>query len=1015
MPTKRFLCYVCRGVCKCSSCQKAAALAARDSETKTRAALRAARSAQVAVFNTKATASVAAKCRAAAAALLAKNAPESPKKAEARRETPTDHISATVPIAGARALSNHSPSITKCESVARNPAGMARPPSEAIHQPTISAHEFSNGFLAGAGSGTRMGMGIEPCPARQGTASLGSESPRDHAGDDLLAGLMRGAMDDRRRSAAADTAIHKRPGKRPRSEGTGAGTLYAPSAQQPRGLAPAPPPGGSSPEALFTEEDASLFPWMTPEVASDATNGAPPPASAIHAVPAAPAVSTGAASGNPWGIASTSPPQAFAGGGVRAEGRTTGGAAGRTAGRGEGRAGDDNHVVGARAPLDNRPAAGAGGGAGGSSADYSNGALVGMAGLGPSFASSWHTDGASSRSSSPESGRRPALSVSVSMPPGSTIRPAQTSSAFAVGVAADRPQANGASTTNRAMNNTMHGTVPHASAPHGNLTRLNAPHPSGARVSAPLVSGAHVTAAQVIRQHTVNPAHVANVAQAVSPVVNSSHASETRPSQFPFSSAALAAAGASANVIAAARKAEAFRRQATDGVMAARKLTEDVLEAKAFSARNNKAAMWRVEQATKLKDKLIMANELITGYHSLRSKAEQEARMAATSETQAVARLRDAEERTARSPGAASPEANGISPWGSLPLSTAALAPTSRPGSSCSVTSVDATTGLRTSASAWSNGAVPVAGSASTPDRMRSPAPLLSNGGGDSWDNPSATDAASSTTGPIQVAMPWESGPGSWLSGDLSAPKRRPVSPVSTSAASLANGGARKYGASFQQDGLSVGVGVGVGAGASVGFNSRGSPAPTGVLTGMKAPPPSVKIALSPVVEMLRREAEGATAAARDKEATVVELAKRQKMAEAGRAELVKQTQVASDAASKASAAAMYYEKAARDKKSEEATALEKVARAEQVAKSAEWDLQVLMGAERVGRTGGFRGGAGGGDGVGVGVGGGGAIGGSNAVGMDRRMGGGDGFNWAQYQLPRNATTFEPTNGAGAQ
>lgn len=427
-----------------------------------------------------------------------------------------------------------------------------------------------------------------------------------------------------------------------------------------------------------------------------------------------------------------------------------------------------------------------------------------------------------------------------------------------------------------------------------------------------------------------------------------------------YSSATLLSTSASVVTVAAARKAEVLRKRAADAHEAAQKLREAVLDAKSFSDRNNKAAMWRVEAATKLKDKLVMANELINGYNRLRSNAEKEARAAAAEEATAVARLRDAEAEASGLHGPRAATATAAPAWKTNPTMSSAFS-----SASCSAAGV-------MSAAAAAATTTP-GGSNAMADGRASPGgvPAVVNGGGEASSNPTcSTDRVAMPQGafPLQPGSRW------WLSGEQSTQQRHSTLSAPTIAALIVANGVSGHpaGVSFQQQQQGAAIGC------------QASTSPTGLLTAMKMKSsPAMAGGVNPVVEARRRDAVTATAAARDKEATVVELAKRQKRAEAGRAELVRETQWASDAASKASAAAMHYEQVARSKRAEEKLAVEYAGRTEWEAQKAEWDVSVLADAERANA---FAGGAAGGGGSGGGDG-------------DRR--GGE-VNWSASTAPPN-------------
>lgn len=376
-----------------------------------------------------------------------------------------------------------------------------------------------------------------------------------------------------------------------------------------------------------------------------------------------------------------------------------------------------------------------------------------------------------------------------------------------------------------------------------------------------------------------------------------------------YSSAALASVGAPRSLIVLAEKAEALRRKARNALETAKHLSQAVVDAKAFSDQNNKAAMLRVDAATKLKDKLIMANELINGYHQIRRDAEREARHAVKEKLTSISRLREAEE--------------------------------------------DA--------------------------RAKNPAA-------------NADDALTNA---------W------WLSGESPALQL----PAVDGALALSNGGDGCLPESIARDGSS----------------SPFRP-PTGVLTNMKLSQGS-RVAIS-VIEALRLQVRSASATAREKEATLDELVKRQNKAEDGRTELVHATQRASEAASEASQSAMHYEQEMRCKQAEEQAAFGLASTIDKDARTAEWEVQMMVNNLGVGRAGGgfggngmamANGGGGGGHvfhGVGnaatggaassglfgcggaVNNGGDGISGGGGGSGGSHTGGQGGGFTWSQYQRP---------------
>lgn len=324
---------------------------------------------------------------------------------------------------------------------------------------------------------------------------------------------------------------------------------------------------------------------------------------------------------------------------------------------------------------------------------------------------------------------------------------------------------------------------------------------------------------------------------------------------------------------AAIMRAQNTRTRAIEAINKAGKAARDMVEAKSFSDRNNKAAMWRVEAATKLKDKLLMANELVSGYGGLRRNADEEARVAAAEETAAMAHLQEAENEVRRLTSGFAAMSNG---WvnGST-MSTSGGAVISANGTMACTTQK-------------ANGTSMLPG---TDNRIR----CLPN------NRPSSTN-------PSNVA--WES---SWW---------------------MVNQTSR-----------------GMSAGSTLSTNRPLAPATASMTAGL-APPPLPPPPPPPpgprelVADARRRAAIAATVLmtardkTKDKKSALAELVERLNRAEAGRAELVKQTQWASEAASKASAAAMHYEDVARTKKKEEQASREGANMAEWEARKAELDVR---------------------------------------------------------------------------
>ncbi|CAN0065201.1 unnamed protein product [Pylaiella littoralis] len=354
--------------------------------------------------------------------------------------------------------------------------------------------------------------------------------------------------------------------------------------------------------------------------------------------------------------------------------------------------------------------------------------------------------------------------------------------------------------------------------------------------------------------------------------------------------------------------------------------------------------MWRVDAATKLKDKLIMANELINGYSDMRKKAIIEVQAAMAKESIAVARFRNAQAQANALLEKAAATARAKSATDSPSWSN-------DNSSSTSSTSNGSSSGGATtcSASSGSGGYVSI-------ERSESPASALtnalaagsnigngnlgSNRGGGSEDLMSPNPASAELQG-----FSWtQGGPAGWgLSSDNVQQQQQQQQQQPSSGSTLPKGNEASE-AKHQQ------------LPASSPFPSTGG---EGMITSIERPAPARAAGIggagagsspssaaaaavvaeasrvSTIVQALRREAQEATTSFRAKESVVVELVNRQKRAEAGREELVLETKYASDSASKASQAAMHYEQVACQKRGEEAAALQRVNRAEWDAKAA--------------------------------------------------------------------------------
>lgn len=423
----------------------------------------------------------------------------------------------------------------------------------------------------------------------------------------------------------------------------------------------------------------------------------------------------------------------------------------------------------------------------------------------------------------------------------------------------------------------------------------------------------------------------------------------------------------SAEASAALRRAQAARARAAAAGANLRQATAAMVEAKAFSDRNNKAAMWRVEAATKLKDKLLMANELVSGYGGLKRNADVDYMVAAAEESAAVARARaaEAEAEHERRIG------NGVSSGGS--------------GAGAGTSGVS---------KGWNHGTAPSAfGSPSAPttEGGNVAMPAISDGapnslhgtGGDDTTNgrtPCSSGAASVAIGSgnesssgnanngVRVNS-WESDwwmrnnqtpppPASHLHPDSRVPPQRdhhnspsaalmshalPPTPATSAHLQTSN-------AARSQQGITTTP--------TPSRTSHNSPSPCDgrryndpVAT---TPPGSGRRnSVSPagsvsIVEERRQAAKKATATEREKRATLAEIAGALARAEAARADLVRETQWASEAASKASAAAMHHEDVARSRKTDEQAAQDAARLAEWEAQTAEWAAREAAEADMI-------------------------------------------------------------------
>lgn len=335
-------------------------------------------------------------------------------------------------------------------------------------------------------------------------------------------------------------------------------------------------------------------------------------------------------------------------------------------------------------------------------------------------------------------------------------------------------------------------------------------------------------------------------------------------------------------------RAQAARARAVEAAAKASKATIDMMEAKSFSDRNNKAAMWRVQEATKLKDKLLGTNDVVSGFGRLRRNAEREVVTFKAAEAAALGRLREAEGEIKRLKNGVMAAHNGWMNGSALAVHSSSPPPMrDLAGADGNATRISAngSTALYTqgvpavSMAGVSNGMMghPAARASST-----SPSPLA-------WDHAGWWRAQ-----PSLAASPQTPGPAQGLN-------------------SSSNG---------------AGGCFAVGTVGGMGEKTEQHRTPTPLETAQK----------------LAKDAEMAAQKARKeyelRQATIKDLTDKLARAEAGRVKLVRETQMASDHASKASAAAMHHEDVAREKTKAEQLAREEAAITEWEAQRAELEAQ---------------------------------------------------------------------------
>lgn len=409
-----------------------------------------------------------------------------------------------------------------------------------------------------------------------------------------------------------------------------------------------------------------------------------------------------------------------------------------------------------------------------------------------------------------------------------------------------------------------------------------------------------------------------------------------------------AATPVSEAITAAIHRAQAARARATDAAHAARRAADDTAKAKAFSNRHNKAAMQEVENATALKDKLLLANELVSGYAGLRANAQMAVHSADADEKSAVMRLRAAQvEAKFATEAAAVANANVATENG-------------RPG---------VASGHNNSSNINSNGSPAVNGgtrqgcaSSSPPAGARTTASSNANVSGGDASSWSSTTDQSTFWSPGWWSMDHSSNPSHTQSASVGTRESvhnhqsQPSLPRNAPAAGASQNSALTLQSGTLPNATALNAAV-TRTSTPNTFNAAlitPPPVPSEAVVQRAAEASALAAAAQEKVTARRQMAIAATSAARDQEANLVEIQKRLSDAEKSRTKLVKYTQKSSDDASKASQAAMHFEAVARGKQAEAVRAAEVAQRLEWEARDAEWQVHRAVDEERNKRSNAF-------------------------------------------------------------
>lgn len=371
--------------------------------------------------------------------------------------------------------------------------------------------------------------------------------------------------------------------------------------------------------------------------------------------------------------------------------------------------------------------------------------------------------------------------------------------------------------------------------------------------------------------------------------------------------------------------AKEMRARALAALEAARRAAAEMREAKTYSDSHNKAAMQKVEEATTLKDSLLVSNELVNGYAGLSLNAHMKLKSASKEESAAVGRLRAAQMELAaaeKSAAAAFAEHERLAAAAATSISLppwslgnhSAMTPSSLSSSSSTVSSSGRTSSLSEvndggsagssspllcNADSLNTGLAPPA----MPNGLLQGVGIGSGGGGSPGDGRSSPLSASGAA--AAAAAAWASSGNNDMSW----------SAAWWQASNNDNGGSGARSSTPPSANTSPPLAMTPPGGGGGGAMQRAAVAAAAAAATAAAAASTNLERCKQKVVACKQEAMVATFSAQELQKNLQELTRRHWDAEESRSSLVKDTQVASEHASKASQAAMRYEAEASSKK----------------------------------------------------------------------------------------------------